>query len=72
MKSEKLQELVRSIFTDKKIRSQFINDPTNVLSKFSLTEVEKKAVLSTHAKLGLITSESAQLEASIGPTVWWF
>lgn len=72
MKSQKLQELVRSIFTDEKIKSQFLNDPNSVLSNFSLTEGEKKAILSTHAKLGLITSDSIQLEANIGPLVWWF
>ncbi len=72
MKSQKLQELVRSIFTDEKIKSQFLNDPNSVLSNFPLTEGEKKAVLSTHAKLGLITSDSIQLEANIGPLVWWF
>ena len=72
MKSKKLQELVKSIFTDEKIKSQFTSDPEGVLSKFSLTEDEKKAVLSIHARLGLITSDSTQLEADVKPTIWWF
>jgi hypothetical protein len=71
MESQALQELVKKIFSDREIRSQFIADPVSVLSRFSLTEDEKKVVLSTHARLGLITSDSMQLEEAIGPNVWW-
>ena len=71
MKSQALQELVSKIFSDEEIRSQFMSNPNNVLSKFSLTEDEKKAILNIHARSGLITSYSTQLEAAIGPDTWW-
>ena len=72
MKSQSLQELVKKIFGDEKTKSQFMANPDSVLSKFTLTEQEKKAVLNIHAKLGLVTSDSGQLEAAVGPTVNWF
>ncbi len=71
MKSRALQELVNKIFGDEKTRLQFMSNPDSVLSQFVLTEQEKKAVLKTHAKLGLVTSNSPQLEAVIDPTSTW-
>jgi len=71
MKSQALQDLVKKIFGDEKTRLQFKSDPDSVLSRFNLTEQEKKAVLNTHAKLGLVTSGSQQLEAALDPTVQW-
>ena len=72
MKSQALQDLIKNIFNDEKTRLQFESDPDSVLSQFSLTEAEKKAVLNTHSKLGLVTSNSSQLEAAIAPTTeWW-
>ena len=72
MESQALQELVKKIFGDEKTRAQFTSNPESVLSQFTLTEQEKKAVLNTHAKLGLVTSDSQQLEAAIGPTIFWY
>jgi hypothetical protein len=71
MKSQVLQALVKKIFSDENTKQQFISNPESVLSQFSLTEQEKRAVLSTHAKIGLATSDSGQLEAVISPMVWW-
>ena len=71
MKSPMLQELVSKIFSDEKTRSQFMANPDTVLSQFTLTEQEKKAALNIHAKLGLVTSDSQQLEAVVGPTAIW-
>ena len=72
MKSQALQELVKRIFSDEKVKLQFMSDPDSVLSQFALTAQEKKAVMTTHAKLGLITSNSQQLEAALKPTTnWW-
>ena len=71
MKSQSLQELVKKIFADEKTKHQFLKDPDSVLSKFTLTEQEKKAVLKIHAKLGLVTSDSQQLEAALDPTWVW-
>ena len=72
MKSQALQELIKRIFGDEKTRLQFESDPDSVLAQFSLTEQEKKAVLNTHAKLGLVTGDSQQLEAGLDPTLNWF
>ncbi len=71
MKSQALQDLVKKIFGDEKTRLQFESDPDSVLARFSLTEEEKKAVLNTYAKLGLVTSDSLQLEAALNPTQEW-
>jgi hypothetical protein len=71
MKSEALQGLVKKIFGDEKVRLQFESDPDSVLAQFDLTEQEKRAVLNTRARLGLVTSDSQQLEATLGPTDIW-
>lgn len=72
MKTQALQELVKRIFGDEKTKAQFLKDPDSVLVQFNLTEQEKKAVMNMHAKLGLVTSDSQQLEAVLGPTSFWF
>jgi hypothetical protein len=72
MKSQALQQLVKKIFGDEKTKAQFMSDPESVISQYSLTEQEKKAVLSTHARLGLVTSGSPQLEAAIDLKTNWF
>jgi len=71
MKSQAVQELVKKIFSDERTRIQFESNPDSVLAQFALTEQEKKAVLSTHAKVGLVTSNSPQLEAALDPTWTW-
>jgi hypothetical protein len=71
MKSQALQELIKKIFNDERTRQQFESNPDSVLSHFSLTEQEKKAVLNTHAKLGLVNGNSQQLEAALDPTGQW-
>jgi hypothetical protein len=71
MKSRGLQELIKKIFSDEEARSQFISNPDSVLAKFSLTGPEKRAVLSTHAKLGLVTGNSGQLEATLDTAIPW-
>ncbi len=72
MKSQALQELVKKIFGNEKTKSQFMTNPDSVLSQYNLTEQEKKAVLNIHAKLGLVTSDSQQLDAAIDPLANWF
>ena len=71
MKSQALQELIKTIFNDEKTKVQFISDPDSVLSRYNLTEQEKRAVLSTHAKLGLVTTGSQQFEESVEPLSFW-
>lgn len=71
MKSQALQELVKKIFSSEETKSQFIANPDSVISQFKLTETEKTAVLASHAKLGLVTGNSNQLSAVVGPLSWW-
>ena len=72
MKSNALQEMVSKIFSDEATKSQFIANPDSVISKYELSEQEKRAVLSTHAKLGLVTGDSPQLAAALKPTIFWY
>ncbi|MBN1692602.1 MAG: hypothetical protein JW845_03505 [Dehalococcoidales bacterium] len=71
MKSKALKQLVREIFSDEKTKQQFLSNPDSVISQYPLTKQEKQAILNTHAKLGLATSNSGQLEAVIGPMGTW-
>lgn len=71
MKSKALQELVKKIFSDEETRLQFSSNPDSILDKFDLTEQEKKAVLSVHAKLGTVASDSQQLEAVLDSKIIW-
>jgi len=72
MKSQVLQELVKKIFGDEKTKQEFQEDPESVLAQYNLTEQEKRAVLNTHAKLGLVNSGSEQLEATLDASIGWF
>ena len=72
MKSQALQELVKKIFSSEATKSQFMADPDSVISRFKLTETEKKAVLATHTRLGMVTGGSSQLKAAVGPLDYWF
>ena len=72
MKSQALQELVKRIFGDEKTKQQFLKDPNSVLTQFDLTEEERKAVLNTHVQVGLVTSNSQQLEAAIQAREGWY
>ncbi len=67
-----LKDLVKTIFSDEKTKAQFLQDPDRFLSRYALTEQEKKAVMGMHSSLGLVTGESPQLEAAIRPTTGWF
>ena len=71
MKSQSLQDLVKRIFSDEKAKAQFISDPEGVIADYNLTETEKKAMLSTHLKLGLVSGNSTQLEGIIEPMGAW-
>ena len=71
MASQALREVVKSIFSDEAARARFLSDPAKFLSRSRLTHEEKRAVLATHAKLGLVNGDSAVLQADVGPMVWW-
>jgi lipase chaperone LimK len=71
MKSKALQELVKKIFSDEETRLQFASNPDSILDQFAITEQEKKAILSIHAKLGTVASNSQQLEAVLDSRIIW-
>ena len=71
MKSQALRELVKTIFGDAETKRQFQANPESVISRFSLSAQEKRAVLSTHARLGLVTGNSSQMAAVIDRTSGW-
>jgi hypothetical protein len=71
METKALQELVKKIFGDEKTKAEFISDPNSVMSRFSLTEEEKKAVLITHTRLGLVTAGSLQMDIVVEPLYVW-
>lgn len=72
MKTHAMQELVKKIFGDEKTRHEFQSDPESVLSRFSLTEQEKKAVRNANARFGLVTGGSAQLAAALKSSSEWY
>lgn len=72
MKSQALQSLIQKIFSDDKTKQEFISNPQGVMSHYSLSESEKKAVMTTYSRIGIGTSNSTQLEATISPTDSWF
>ena len=72
MKSQALQEMIKKIFSDEKTKSQFMASPESVISSYSLTETERKAVLCTQARLGLVTASSNGDGGVVGPMATWF
>jgi len=71
MKSKTLQQLVSKIFGDEKTKREFQENPESVLSRYDLTDQERKAVLLTHKNLGLVASGSEQFEETIQPNGGW-
>jgi len=72
MKSQALQQFVKKIFSDEKAKAEFEANPDRVLSRFDLTEQERKAILKTQASVGLITGGSSALEATLRATDSWY
>ena len=71
MKSTTIQEVIKNIFSDEKSKAEFVANPESFLKKFSLSEQEKKVVLTTYAKLGLVSSNSSELGVAIKPLAFW-
>lgn len=69
MESQALRELVKKVFGSEDSRRQFVKDPEGVIARFALTNEEKRAVLSTHARLGLAAA-GPQLEAVMTSDPW--
>jgi hypothetical protein len=71
MKSQSLQEMVKSIFCDDSTKEQFLANPDSVMSRYNLIENEKTAVLNTSSSFGLATSNSPALAAKIQAALFW-
>ncbi len=71
MKSQSLQEMVKSIFSDETTKEQFLANPESVMSRYNLTDNERTAVLNTNARLGLATSGSPALATGIEAALYW-
>jgi hypothetical protein len=71
MKRQGLQDMVKSIFSDTEIRSQFSRDPQSVIASYKLTAAEKKAVLTTRMKLAPAAGDSTCLSTD-GALESWF
>lgn len=71
MNSQAIQEFVKAVFSDENTRREFLSEPNRVISRYSLTEPEKKAVLGTYFNTGLVTGNSAALAAEIKPMAFW-
>jgi hypothetical protein len=71
MKSQSLQEMVRTINQDETTRARFQADPEGVISQFALSDEEKRAVLSAYAKIGLGFTGASKLDSEIGPMSFW-
>ena len=70
MKKQGLREMVKSIFGDESVRSEFARDPESVISKYTLTSVEKKTILSPSLKMALVSGDSKILADGVLET--WF
>ena len=71
MKSQSLQEMVKSIFCDETTKEQFLANPESVMSRYNLSDHEKTAVLNTNTRLGLATSDSTALATGIEAALFW-
>jgi hypothetical protein len=71
MKSQSLQEMVKSIFCDETTKAEFLANPDSVMNRYNLTDHERTAVLNTSARMGLATSNSATLAAGIEAGIMW-
>jgi hypothetical protein len=71
MKSQSLQEMVKSIFIDETTKEQFLANPDSVMSRYNLTENERAAVLNTSSRYGLATSDSPALAVGIEAALFW-
>jgi len=71
VESQELKRFVSMIFNDPETRVEFLKNPDTVISRFSLTEQEKRLVLNTHARLNMVLTGSQQLVEDIDPTAIW-
>jgi hypothetical protein len=71
MESRSLQDLVKKVFSEERTRTEFMTDPESVISRFSLTEQEKRAVMATHSRVGVVNGSSLALDATIEPMMFW-
>jgi hypothetical protein len=66
-----MKDLVKRIFSDEATKTRFASDPDSLMSEFSLSENEKKAVTTTFAHLGTGSSGSANMASTVGTMDEW-
>lgn len=71
MSSQALKELVNAIFGNPGTHAKFLSDPKEFIARSSLTQQEKKAALNTFGSMGLVSSGSPQLEATLKANIDW-
>jgi hypothetical protein len=71
MKSQSLQEMVKSIFCDETTKAEFLANPDSVMNRYNLTDHERTAVLNTSARMGLATSNSMALTVEPQSILFW-
>ncbi len=66
-----LQDLIKKVFMDENTKKQFLHNPEEALRQQNITDEEMQATLKVHARLGLVTSSSQQLETNIDSLSDW-
>jgi hypothetical protein len=69
--STAIQQIIKSIFSDHVKREQYLANPEGFLSLYSLTDLEKKAILNTDIQFVTSASQSNRVEAAIDPLIDW-
>jgi hypothetical protein len=68
MKTSALQEMVKQVFGNETLRTQFMACPESVISGFALSDEESRAVISTHQ---MFMAGNSSLEAAITNKEGW-
>jgi hypothetical protein len=68
MKSSTLHDMINKVFGDETLKARFLAHPESVLSEYTLSDEETRAVLSTHR---MFTAGNTSLEAAITAKEGW-
>lgn len=71
MNSSGLKAMTKLIFSDAKTRSDFETNPEKVMTGFNLSESERKSILISITRLGLVSGNSIALSNEIGAFDNW-
>jgi predicted RNA-binding protein (virulence factor B family) len=71
MKNSGLKAMTTLIFSDSKVRAEFKSNPEKVAARFNLSKSERKSVLTSQTRLGLVSGNSIALSNEIGAFDSW-